>query len=440
MKRFLGILLFFLSIQSHADISDLVCSDDPSSSNPCAQKVEPGNVNIAPSLLTEETAKEQCVVVKGSATSKDVSEAFARKMAIRDALQQASLKNNVVVKTDQSVESYQLTLDSTRFTSQSKVKSFTVINEGFEEPEDRYGQAKEGPLNYEVTMNVCLTEERGVCTNLPGNQYQTRLAVAPIAFPHAAQANDISNLLNGYQLELDRRIRNQGYKNYTLLNQPIELQPNLQVAPNLDPELLKSVRDQTGAQYLLLTALRSMSAHQSSSIKNDIKRFYNLEVKPSSRFIEADWYMVDLITYEVVHQSRGGFDVEGDVMVGRDRPFGSNAFFATNTGKAFHALLEQQTTDTIDYLHCKSFVSEIIDVRDNEYVIYLNANSGAKVGDDLAVYHKTGRPVRFNGLNLGTDQVPGAFLKITRIMPKFAIAELTAKKGIVQVGDEVKAW
>jgi len=36
--------------------------------------------------------------------------------------------------------------------------------------------------------------------------------------------------------------------------------------------------------------------------------------------------------------------------------------------------------------------------------------------------------------------VPGAFLKIKRILPKFAIAEVTAKKGLIQVGDLVKAW
>ena len=425
---------------------DSQCIDNPNSDKSCSDEVlygskseSEGNAGTRPVQKPIKNS-EQCVVVKGVAPSKDVSKAFARKMAIRDALQQASLKNNVVVQTDQSVESYQLKLDSTRFTSTSKVKSFTVLKEGFEDSEDNYGATKKGPLNYEVTMNVCLTEERGVCTNLPGNQYQTRLAIAPIVFPHAYQANDVSNLLHGYQQELERRVRNQGYKNYTVLNQVVDIQPNVQVAPNLNPEVIASVRDQTGAQYLLLTVIRSMSSHAESGMKNDVKRFYNLEVQPNNRFIEADWYIVDLMRNEIVHQTRGGFDVEGDVTVGRDRPFGSNAFFATNTGKVFHALLEQQVTDTIDYLHCKSFESEIIDVRDNEYIIYLNASSGAKVGDDLAVYHKTGRPVRFNGAVLGTDMVPGAFLKIKRIMPRFAIAELTAKKGLVQVGDVVKAW
>jgi len=409
--------------------------DSPSSMSSNSSNPNNGSANTAVA-----NGQEQCVVVKGSASSEGVSKAFARKMAIRDALQQASLKNNVVVKTDQSVEGYQLKLDSSRFISNSKVKSFDVLKEGYEEASDMYGKTKTGPLNYEVTMNVCLTEDSSVCSNLPGNKYQTRLAIAPVVFPFANQANDISNLLNGYQLELERRIRNQGYKNYTLLSEPVDLQDNIQVAPNLDSESMSNIRNQTGAQYLLLTVLRSMSSHQEDTVLNSMKRLYDLEVKPSDRFVEADWYLVDLINNEVVHQSRGGFDVHGDVVVGRDRPFGSNAFFGTNTGKVFHALLHKEVTDTTDYLNCKSFESEIIDVRDNEYIIYLNANSGAKVGDDLAVYHKTGRPVRFGGQDLGVDQLPGAFLKITRILPKFAVAEVTVKKGLIQVGDRVRTW
>ncbi|WP_051640659.1 hypothetical protein [Thiomicrorhabdus sp. Milos-T2] len=449
---FFILALFF----SHSVLSasiDKECIDNPNRPEMCAEP-DYGDIDQAESTASFAQEKDDshltsnkgfsdegsCVVVKGIASSKEVSEAFARKMAIRDALQQASLQNNAVVKTDQSVESYQLTLDSARFTSSSKIKSFTVLKEGYEEPVDKYGATKKLPLNYEVTMNVCLTEERGVCANIPGNQYQPRLAIAPVVFPHAYQANDVSNLLNGYQLELDRRVRNQGYKNYSLLHQVVDIQPNVQVSPNLDPELISTIRDNTGAQYLLLTVIRSMSSHSEDGIKNNVKRFYNLQVQDNTRYIEADWYMVDLIRNEIVHQSRGGFDVEGDVRVGRDKPFGTNAFFATDTGKVFHALLEQEVTDAIDYLHCKPFESQVIDVRDGEYVIYLSANSGAKVGDDLAVYHKTGRPVRFNGLVLGTDMVPGAFLKIKRIMPRFAVAELTAKKGLVQVGDTVKTW
>ena len=439
-QQIVGSLVLLFSVNSQAGLTDLFCIQSDSS---CVEAPPVADVSSPPaqSLATISTPEEKmCVDVKGVASTDGVDEAFARKMAIRDALKMASIHNNVNVKTDQSIEQYQLTLDSSRFTSNSKVKSFTVLKEGLEEPDDIYGQAKKGPLNYEVTLNVCLTEDRGVCTDLTGNQYQTRLAVAPVVIADADQANDVSNLLMGYQQELERRIKNQGYRNFSLLLEPVDLQPNIMVQPNLDSELLAGIRDRTGAQYLLLTVIRSLSAHQNDGYLNGAKRFYNLEVKPDSRHLEVDWYVVDLMKNRTVHQKREGFDLQGDVAVGRDRPFGSNAFFATDTGMAFHALLEKQTTDVLDFLHCKPFESQIIDVRNNEYIVYLNSASGAKVGDDLAVYHKTGRPVRINGIDLGSDEVPGAFLKIKRILPKFAVAEVTAKKGIVQVGDLVKTW
>ncbi|MDA3807845.1 MAG: hypothetical protein PF440_08015 [Thiomicrorhabdus sp.] len=438
-QQIIGLLLALLSLNSQAGLTDLFCIQNES--NCVTAPVADVSNSPMQSLPAKSTPQENmCVDVQGVASTDGVGEAFARKMAIRDALKMASIRNNVSVKTDQSVEQYQVTLDSSRFTSSSKVKSFTVLKEGLEDPYDMYGQTKEGPLNYEVTLNVCLTEDRGVCADLTGNQYQTRLAVAPVVIAHPSQASDVSNLLMGYQQELERRIKNQGYRNFSLLSEPVDLQPNIMVEPNVDPELLSGIRDRTGAQYLLLTVIRSLSAHQNGGYLNDAKRFYNLEVKPDSRHLEVDWYVVDLMKNRTVHQMRKGFDVQGDVTVGRDRPFGTNAFFATDTGMVFHALLEQQTTDVLDFLHCKPFESQIIDVRDNEYIIYLNSASGAKVGDDLAVYHKAGRPVRINGVNLGSDEVPGAFLKITRILPKFAVAEVTAKKGLVQVGDLVKTW
>jgi hypothetical protein len=430
--------MLFGASHSQAGVFDFFCLQSDAD---CQEKSShPVGAQAAPSVVSKLVPESPCVEVKGSANMEGVDQAFARKMAIRDALKMASLKRNVNIRTDQSVEGYQLTLDSARFTSHSKIKSYTILKEGLEEPEDLYGQTKEGALNYEVVLNVCLTEEAGICAGLEGNQYQTRLAIAPIVMPFVSEARDISNLLSGYQLELERRVKNKGHQNLMLLLNPIDLQPNKTVTPNLDPQLLDDIRNQTGAQFLLLTVIRSLSAHSDSGLFNTAKRFYNLEVTPSTRYIEADWYVIDLLKKTTHHQNRVSIEVAGDVLVGRNRPFGSNAFFDTDTGQAFNQVLDTQAKDVLSFLHCKPFESQVIDIQNGEYIVYLHEAAGAKVGDDLAVYHTAGRPIRFGGSVLGQDQVPGAFLKIKRILPKFAIAELTAKKGVVQVGDIVKTW
>ncbi len=437
-------LIFALNVQ--AGVFDFFCvqSDEACQEkalNPATNSTETqmASKNISPPLGSIASSPD-CVEVKGASSMEGVDKAFARKMAIRDALKVASLKNNVNIRTDQSVESYQLTLDSTRFTSNSKIKHYSVLKEGVEDPEDQYGQTKEGALNYEVTLMVCLTEEAGICTGLEGNQYQPRLAIAPVVMPFGSDVRDISNVLSGYQLELERRFKQKDHRNLSLLSETIDLQPNLTVFPNLDRALLTDIQNKTGAQFLLLTVIRSAAAHTDTGVLSTAKRFYDIHVSPSTRYLEVDSYIVDLMKKNLVHQSRNGVSIEGKVLVGRNKPFGSNAFFATETGKGFESLLKEQTKEVLDFLHCKPFESQVIDVRDGEYVIYLHEASGAKVGDDLAVYHVKNRPVRFAGEWLGQDQRPGAFLKIKRMMPNFAIAELTAKKGVVQVGDIVKTW
>jgi len=412
--------------------------------NPVANQKPVSLVNTAQKASTvpdDFANNENCVTVTGTASSENVDEAFARQMAIRNGLNFASINNNVTVSSDQSVENYQLTRNNTRFTSNSKVASYKILSEGFEEAFDQFGEEKKRPLSYQVKMEVCLTENPLACENLSGKQYQPRLVVAPLAVSKNYETRDISNLLPGYQAELHRRLLDSAYRNITLLNQSVSIDPQANIYPNTSPEILAPIRDKTGAQYMLMTVLRSASAHtQPSQIVNPLKRFYNLPVDNDARFIEVDWYLVDLMSNTVIHQQRQGFDIQGDVRVGRDRPFGSNAFFATDTGMTFHALLTQQTQDVVNTLKCKELNTQVIDVRGKEYVLYLNANSGAKVGDELAVYERSGRPVQFQGIDLGNDEIPSAFIKIKRIMPRFAVAELVAKKGIVQIGDTVKAW
>ncbi|MDX1348344.1 MAG: hypothetical protein R3189_08865, partial [Thiomicrorhabdus chilensis] len=325
-----------------------------------------------------------CVIVTGTASTDGVDEMFARQMAIRNGLSFASLNNNVTISSDQSLENYQLTRDATRFTSNSKVESYQVLDEGLEEPFDEYGEAIKRPLHYRVKMKVCLTEDPQACQNLAGNHYQTRLAIAPVVVAKSYQARDIANIVPGYQTELQRRLASSGYRNLTVLDAQIGLVENGVILPNLSKELLDPIRDRTGAQFVMLTVVRSLSSHaEDSPYLNQLKRFYNLEVKPDTRHLEVDWYLVDLVKRTLVHQQRAGFDVKGEVRVGRDRPFGSNAFFATDTGTAFHALLHQQASDVVSALRCEPLETQIIDVRNDEYVIYLNADSGAK---DMSKY------------------------------------------------------
>lgn len=395
----------------------------------------------------------QCVHAKGMASLVGVSKEYARHMALRDALRNASMQNNLSISSTQQTDNYQLTKSTARFTTRSKIKKYSITYEGkkkltFDEHFDKQGNEiknadKLAAKTYEVEVDACLTEDPKVCTKKLGNQYQVRLAIAQVAIdPNQAQSvADISNFLPGYQMELQRRLEQIGYKNQVLLQTGSEVLPNQALTPNLSPDILDPIQNKTGAQYLLLTVIRSVaSTYQGDQTWNNIKHFYNQDVTPNARHIEADWYLVDLLNHNIAFQQRGGFDVKGEVAVGRNKPFGSSAFFSTNTGMVFSALLQNQAQSVMTDLHCASLETEIIGVRGKDYIVYLSKNSGAKVGDTLSVYHKFGASVLYQGVNLGTDDKPAGFLKIKRLQQNFAIAELKGSTDLIQMGDIVKSW
>ncbi len=398
--------------------------------------------------LANQAYPNHCSTVVGTASTEGVTEEYARRIAIRNALKLASMQNNLKIQSTQEVNSFQLTKDTVRFTTQSKVSKFKVREEGLKKPSFNAGFDDQGmpikmpkPTTYQVVLDVCVTEDPAACGHVLGNYLQPKLAIAQVVITDTSGASDISNLTAGFQLELDRRLGEHGYKNLILLHAGGRLQESSQLAtPSLIKAKLTPIRENTGAQYLLLNVIRTVGRQVESSRWNDIKRYYNQEVAPHSRYIEVDVYLVDLIAQETVYTKRYGFDVEGEVTVGRGRPFGTNAFYATDTGMVFNTLLEQEVSGIKQFLKCKPLSAQIIDIRDGEYILFLSAQSGAKVGDELTVYHQFGRPILKGGVNLGFVSSPTGFLKITRIQSKFAIAKLITKKGLIQVGDEVRSW
>lgn len=411
------------------------------------------------SAQVDQNDNNHCLVVTGQASLEGVTDEFARQMAIRNGLKLASMQNNLSVSSRQDMKDYSITYDTTRFTTNSKVRKFTILDEGvkklsdeemfeqMDEPQNPNIPLADAPVTskrkpvYEVKLKVCLTEDPKACNNVPGNQLQPKLVVAQVVTTDEYGARDISNLLVGYQTELMRRFGERQYRNLDKIENGINLQPGADVLPNLAPEILDPIREQTGAQYLLLTVLRSISSHnEDHPVWQNIQRFYNQEIEPNARYLEVDFYLVDLNSLQMVEQKRLGYNVKGKVVVGRDRPFGTSGFFATDTGTVFNQILNEQVAQVSDYINCKPLKTKIIDIRNGEYILHLAAASGVQVGDELAVYHSFGSNVRYQGNDLGGDSVPAGFIKVERIQSNFVIAKELVKENLIEVGDTVSTW
>ncbi|WP_319381904.1 flagellar assembly protein T N-terminal domain-containing protein [Thiomicrorhabdus sp.] len=385
--------------------------------------------------------QNECFEVVGTASMQGVSEGFAKKMAIRDALKSASMRRGLQVRSQTTMKQMQITEDRTHFQTESKVQSFTVLQAGLESSEDMYGVAKPAPLNYEVRLQVCLGDAEGQCGH-GGKAYQARLLVAPLVVEDTASVSDIRSLVQGYSFALADTLKEFGYRNLALSQNTHIPVSDRATGPNLDRDFLNEVYERSGAQYALLSILRSASVRNTDSQTwNQVKRMYNFSIEANQRFLKLDTYIVDLLQGRVEHRFEKSIELNGQVRVGREHPFGSAAFWRTQTGGGFRTLLQTSAEDTVKALQCKPFQASIADIRGREYFIYLNQASGVEVGDELAVYHKLDRPVSYAGTSLGSDMQPGAFLKVTRIMPEFAVAEISESADkIVSIGDRVMPW
>lgn len=372
-----------------------------------------------------------CVEVGGSASLEGVDKAFARQMAIRDALEVASMQSNMQVISRNDTENFRLKNQSSQFVSRSKIENFGILDEYEDEFDNRY----------KVELRVCLQPNPSGCKNILGGHYQNRIVIAPVVIENPYEARDIANLLPGYQNELFLRLKNQGYQNLEVIDYAQGIDAGSLVSPNLSSDVLNPIQDQTGAQFMLASVIRSASAHsQNKELMDKVRRYYDFEVKDNYRYVEVEWYLIDLNKHRIAAQARHGYEVKGAARVGRDRPFGTATFFKTHTGRAFNLVLDQQVGKLVEHMDCELLETQIIDVRNNEYVLFLSEESKVQVGDQLAVYRQSGNPVRFQGRNLGLDNEPAGFLKIKRIMPKFAVGELVSQTQDVEIGDLVRSW
>lgn len=389
--------------------------------------------SLQPDLVAASN-NSQCVTVEGEALVDETGQAYARQMAIRDALQNATMQNNLQIVSSHTTKNFQIKDQAGRFVSKSKVQKYQVADEYFDKDRNVY----------QVELDVCLTSDMSACTSALGGEYQNRLVVAPVVIENPYEARDISNLLLGYQQEIYRRLLDRGYRNLEIIDYAQSVQPGQMVAPNLSADVLQPIQDQTGAQFMLMTVIRSASAHQEGgklkNLSDKVRRHYDFEVHDNLRYLEVDWYLIDLNKQKIAKQQRESYQVEKKVRVGRDKAFGTASFFETSTGQAFNLILDQQVSGVFDHMACEILETQIIDVRNGEYVLFLSEDSGVRAGDELAVYHQIGTPVRFQGRSLGIDELPAGFIRIKRIMPKFAIAELVVEKEKIELGDIVRSW
>lgn len=374
-------------------------------------------------------AQSNCFEVEGVAVIENGDVAFARQLAVRDALAQAVLSSQVRVNAQSETVNHTLSRQTAQFAAQQRVTSMKRLGEVQEE-----GMIK-------VTVSACLAEEAKSCPNYIA-RYTPKVAIASVAVQDEYSVKDIIDIAPGYQGELFNRLWSSGQRNVEIVGIANDLYAGRPIIPNLSPTLLQSLSDRTLAQYVVLTVIRSADWEtEQSGLAKEIRQTFRFDKEPTQRTVNVDWFVIDLIQQRMLVQGNAFKKVsDSDVRVGRDKPFASRQFFVTPTGQLFDYVLAEQVASIKESLACTPIAATIAEVTGDQIVVPISIDAGVAQGDVLAVYSKTSRPYRIGAIELGTDFEPTAFIRVTKVLPKFIVGKFEGKKGLVQAGDIVKSW
>ena len=383
------------------------------------------------------THHEQIVTVEGQAIIKNDTHLLARKMAIRDAIRQASLQNNSQINSRTLINQNSIALDAFTLRTTALINNTKVIDEWIEEG------------IYHVRAIVRLTTGE-MCTP----QYRKRIAATafPMVQPSHSSMSESNDLSTGIPREITNILTESGaYLGHNQTHTVLYKDPNL--APEItDPHPYDISNDMTLAkqsrvQFVLSGVIRDLEAspahyNRGSGLSAWLKSFSRYFHR--TRAITIDIYIHDGFSGALLFQHRYKDTASGDIWIPENIMVGSESFKSTDTGNKITKIINLSIRDIQQSLSCYPFYTRILLIKENKVFIDAGAQERLNLGDQLVVYSSLGTLNKQDGEQeiLGHHKKPAGVLTITEITPLFAIGELEAPPHMLGIkeGDWVKSW
>jgi len=380
---------------------------------------------------------EQIATVEGQAIIKDSARLLARKMAIRDAIRQASLQNSSQINSRTLINQNSIALDTFTLRTTALINNTKVIDEWIENG------------IYHVRAIVRLTTGR-MCTP----QYRKRLAAT--AFPMVqlshismSESNDLSN---GIPREISNILTESGAylgrnKTHTSLYQKPDLAPEITGTHPYDISDDMTLAQRSRVQFVLSGVIRDLESssreyYRGSGFISWVKSLNSYFF--TTRSITIDVYMHDGYSGALLFQHRYKDQASGNIRIPKNVMVGSEQFKDTDAGNKITKIINQAVKDIEESLNCYPFYTRILKIEDNKIFIDAGAQERLNEGDQLVVYSSLGTINQLGGEQevLGFDKRPTGVLTIKEITPLFAIGELEAPPHMlgIKIGDWVKSW
>lgn len=346
----------------------------------------------------------------------------ARQLAVQDALYKAEESAGVEV-TSTAVQS-----SDGKFRENSRIRpAATAVNPVI------VGEWREG-----ATLYVRVRAEILVRDDVQAKQtFRKKIAVTQFHVAHPLQVQDIDNIWNGYPLALLQRIEDSGlFLPVQTANWPALGQLTLPLDRAQNRETVRLLADQSGAQFVLSGIVHDAGVDGPTGAAMKL-----LTHNSGSRRIEVEIFLHDGVTGALIGHFRAQESAAGNDAVGRDKPFGSAAFFSSPFGQAVSRLLDRQARFIADELGRLPFVAKIIRVDGKHLYFDAGSTSGLAAGDKFLLYTLSsfGDAVELSSNRLlGVAEKPAAALTVKQVQPLFAVGESDAKNQKIQIGDMIR--
>lgn len=363
------------------------------------------------------TAAAQPVEAEGMALIDAGGIGKARQLAIEDALRQVDEAAGMSVVSGEIRGSDGSLTENSRYRALGHGSNPQVLREWRED----------NALYVRIRAEVVAREE--------SLSYRKKIAVTQFHVAQPLQVQDIDNIWNGYPNALLQRLERSGmflpvYPSGGLgrLELPLDRPQNR--------DTVRMLAEQNGAQFVVSGIVHDAGADVTEGMLQKI-----LSNKQDSRRIEVEIFLHDGLTGTVISRFRAVEAAQGHIRPGRDKPFGSAAFFATDFGAAVARLIDRQVQVTVKELGRLPFIAKIVRIEGERLFFDAGATSGVGVGDRFMLYTLsplTEAAELGNNRLLGIAEKPAATLAVKQVQPLFSVGVAEAQPQKIQIGDMIR--
>jgi len=382
---------------------------------------------------------DQIITTEGHAIIKDGAKLLARKMAIRDAIREASMEGSSQITSHTKINRNTIALDAFTLKTSALINQTKVVDEWIE-----------GDI-YHIRAIVRLTADK-VCTP----QYRKRIVSTgfPFIFPSHTSQSESNDLQSGIPREIGHLLAESGAyisynKTLTRLFQDPNLAPQLQEQQPYQRSDIISFAQKNQSQLVLSGVIRDLEAEENHytrgggilSNMESYTRYLN-----NSRTITLDIYVHDGYTGALLFQHRYKDNVSGllrSIWIPANVMVGSSAFKKSITGEAITHIINHSVSDIQASLNCYPFYTRILKIEGNQVFIDAGAQERISAGDQLVVYSNLNTIEELSEHKIiGLHKKPVGVLTITEVTPLFSVGEMESPPYMlgIAVGDWVKSW